>query len=71
MDSWLGCDSKWRRSPDGGEDSHSDCAKGKGDSASIGSGANGFCLDVSTTKEKKKKKEKEVGVTKHAGWKCP
>ncbi|KAL0275419.1 UNVERIFIED_CONTAM: hypothetical protein PYX00_003272 [Menopon gallinae] len=59
LDSWLGCDSKWRRSPDGGEDSHSDCTKAKDDSISVGSGANGSCLDISTTKEKKKKKEKE------------
>lgn len=55
---------KWRRSPEGGEDSHNDCTKVKDDSVSLNSVTlSSSLLDTSgSKKEKKKKKEKEVGV---------
>lgn len=62
LDSWLSSDSKWRRSPEGGEDSHSDCTKAKDDVISLDSSAANSSLLDSGKKEKKKKKEKEVSL---------
>ena len=60
LDTWFRCDSKWRRSPEGGEDNQSNnCQKIKEDAESIESdNLNNSLLDVSVKKKEKSKKEK-------------